>query len=281
LWPEVVYPLIERARWHRRIRPRTEAVWDYVCGRLHVPDAGVVLDRALYRSVPPSVFAQLSDELNLFADNPRLDDEDADPFAPAAPDQADSLAISLNNSRLSMAELTESIKPDRENGLLPLVDPDPLRFFQGQLHELWKEALAVLQRQSQTRPGAKPPSHRHVPVGPYRLTVIPSLRGRAAGQVAIQGMANKQIELLTPPIRTKGSATKPILAVWVYEDNSLAIIHLDFMNTERYVLWHAPRAHQLNFDEAGDLNHELYTLGMEIPNQLDKVLTRRFKPQAR
>ena len=47
LWPEVVYPLIERARWHRRIRPRTEAVWDYVCGRLHVPDAGVALDRAL------------------------------------------------------------------------------------------------------------------------------------------------------------------------------------------------------------------------------------------
>ena len=47
LWPEVVYPLIERARWHRRIRPRTEAVWDYVCGRLHLPDAGVALDRAL------------------------------------------------------------------------------------------------------------------------------------------------------------------------------------------------------------------------------------------
>ena len=33
LWPEVVYPLIERARWHRRIRTRTEAVWDYLCGR--------------------------------------------------------------------------------------------------------------------------------------------------------------------------------------------------------------------------------------------------------
>ncbi len=31
LWPEVVYPLIERARWHRRIRSRTEAVWDYLC----------------------------------------------------------------------------------------------------------------------------------------------------------------------------------------------------------------------------------------------------------
>ena len=33
LWPEVVYPLIERARWHRRVRSRTEAVWDYLCAR--------------------------------------------------------------------------------------------------------------------------------------------------------------------------------------------------------------------------------------------------------
>ena len=53
LWPEVVYPLIERARWHRRIRPRTEAVWDYVCGRLRLPDAGVVLDRATLPSPCP------------------------------------------------------------------------------------------------------------------------------------------------------------------------------------------------------------------------------------
>jgi hypothetical protein len=282
LWPEVIYPLIERARWHRRIRPRTEAVWDYVCGRLRVPDAGVVLDRVLYRSIPPSVFAQLSDELNLFTDNPRLDDEAADPFAPE-PDQADRLAVSLSTSRETLAELADAIEPDQEKNLLPLVDPDPLRFFQGQLHALWKEALTVLQRQAQapTRPGVKQAGHHHVPVGPYRLTVIPSMRGRAAGQIAIQGMVNKQIELLTPPVRTKGSATKPLLAIWVYEDSSLAIIHLDFMNVERYVLWHAPRGHQLNFDEAGDLNHELFTLGMEIPDQLDKVLTRGFRPRAR
>ena len=107
-------------------------------------------------------------------------------------------------------------------------------------------------------------------VGPFRLIVIPSLRGRAAGQIAIQGMNNKQIELTTPTVRTKGSSSKPILAIWVYDDNSLAIVHLDFMNTERYVLWHATRGHQLNFDDAADLNHELYTLGMEIPDQLDR-----------
>ena len=92
-------------------------------------------------------------------------------------------------------------------------------------------------------------------------------------------MANKQIELTTPTVRTKGSASKPLLAVWVYHDNSLVIVHLDFMNTERYVLWHAPKSHQLNFDDPAELNHELYTLGMEVPDQLDKVLSRWFKPR--
>src|SRR5207237_10933248 len=72
LWPEVVYPLIERARWHRRIRTRTEAVWDYLCARvLHVPDAGVVLDRALDRAVPAPLFAQLDDSLDLMIENRR------------------------------------------------------------------------------------------------------------------------------------------------------------------------------------------------------------------
>jgi len=282
LWPEVVYPLIERARWHRRIRTRTEVVWDYLCGRLHVPDAGVVLDRALDRSVPAPLVAQLDDEMSLFVDNPRLDDEDADPFAAAAPDEADRLTASLANSQVSLVELAaEPREADKPEGLLPLADPEPLRFLQGQLHELWKESLTALQSQAQVRPGAKPATHRHVPVGPYRLIVIPSIRGRAAGQIAIQGMSNKQIELSTPTVRTKGSAAKPLLAVWVYCDNSLAIVHLDFKNTERYILWHAPRGHQLNFDDAADLNHELYALGMEIPDQLDRVLARGFKPRVR
>ena len=54
------------------------------------------------------------------------------------------------------------------------------------------------------------------------------------------------------------------------------------MNSEHYVLWHAPKSHQLNFDEAGDFNHELFTLGMEVPDQVDKVRViqdpSRFKP---
>ena len=82
LWPEVVYPLIERARWHRRIRGRTEAIWDYICGRfLHLPDAGVVLDRVIDRVVPAPLVAELDESMNLLTENPRLDDDEADPFA--------------------------------------------------------------------------------------------------------------------------------------------------------------------------------------------------------
>jgi serine/threonine-protein kinase len=278
LWPEIVYPLIERARWHRRVRPRTEAVWDYLCGRiLHMPDAGVVLDRAIDRVVPAPLIAELDDSLKLLAENPRLDDEDADPFTAAA-DEADRLTASLTGDRVSLAELAaEPAESHKSKSVVQLLDPNPLRFLQSELHELWKEALKALESQAQARPGSKPASHRPVPIGPYRLIVIPSIRGRAAGQIAIQGMANKQIELTTPTVRTKGSGSKPLLAVWVYRDNSLAIVHLDFMNSEHYVLWHAPKSHQLSFDDPGDFNHELFALGMEVPDQVNKVLSRSFK----
>ena len=83
-------------------------------------------------------------------------------------------------------------------------------------------------------------------------------------------MVNKQIELTTPTLRTKGSASRPLLGVWIYRDKSLAIAHLDFMNAHKYVLWHAPKSHQLNSDEAGDLNHELYMLGML--SMMDRML---------
>ena len=280
LWPEVVYPLIERARWHRRLRPRTEAVWDYLCGRiLHMPDAGNVLDRAIDRVVPAPLIAELDDSLNLLAEDPRLDLEEADPFAAAA-DEADRLTTTLTSSKVNLVELAaEPADSEKGKNLLQLVDPDPLRFSQAQLHELWKEAIQALQNQAQAKPGSKPAGHRPVPIGPYRLIVTPSIRGRAAGQIAIQGMTNKQIELTTPTVRTKGSASKALLAVWIYRDNSLAIAHLDFMNSVHYVLWHASKGHQLNYDEAGDFNHELFTLGLEVPDQLDKVLSRSFKPK--
>ena len=134
------------------------------------------------RSVPAPLVAQIDDEMRLFVDNPRLDNVDSDPFAAGSRDQADRLAASLSTSRADLANLAAelAIEPDKEKSLLPLADPDPLRFFQGQLHELWKEAIAVLQSQAQARPGAKPASHRHVagrPV-PTDRHPVPSRPGR-------------------------------------------------------------------------------------------------------
>jgi serine/threonine-protein kinase len=279
LWPEVVYPLIERARWHRRIRSRTEAVWDYLCAKvIHLPDAGVALDRALDRAVPAPLVAQLDDSLDLMIENPRLDDDEADPFAAA--DEADRFTATITVSEQSLAEIAgEAVEPAQGAELVRLLEPNPLRLLQGELHDLWKEAIAALQQQAQPRPGAKPATHRHIAVGPYRLVVIPSIRGRTAGQIVIQGMSNKQIELTTPTIRTRSSAGKPIVAIWIYRDNSLVITHLDFVNTARYVFWRAPKNLQLNFDDPADLNHELFSLGMEIPDQLDQALSRSFRPR--
>ena len=71
LWPEVVYPLIELARWQRRFRTRAETLWDALVGRLfHVGDAGVELDRLLTRSVPAQMVAQIDDSVNLLAKKP-------------------------------------------------------------------------------------------------------------------------------------------------------------------------------------------------------------------
>ena len=80
LWPEVVYPLIERAHWQRRFRPRHEALWDYVVGKLlHVPVPGVRLDRMMVIAIPLEVAEQLDEDLFAFVDDPQLDEDEASP----------------------------------------------------------------------------------------------------------------------------------------------------------------------------------------------------------
>jgi serine/threonine-protein kinase len=232
----------------------------------------------LTRAVPARVVAQIDDSVKLLAKKaPDLDD-DNDDDAPVR-DATARLGASLKDAAVDLSELTVN-ESQNDQEIVSLVDPDPVRFLQGQLHELWKQAIAALQ--AQARPGPpnqpRPGAGAHLPVGPYRVVVIASLRGRSAGQVAIQGMANKQVEISTPALRTAGSSSKPILAIWVYRDNSLVLTHLDFQGTQRYVLWHAPRAHQLKFDDPDELSNELETLGMELPDQLDTALSRRFRP---
>lgn len=170
MWPEIVYPLIERARWHRRIRGRTEAIWDYISGKiLHVADAGVKLDQAIDRVVPAPLVAELDESLESMVEDQRLDDDEADPFAAAAaPDETDRLTASLTTSRVSLVELaSEPAQSDKSKNLMRLVDPDPLRFVQSQLHDLWKEALQALQSQGHVRRVPSPPA-----TGPCRSALF-------------------------------------------------------------------------------------------------------------
>lgn len=272
LWPEVVYPLIERVRWQRQTRTKAEAIWDNVCAHLlHLPDAGVRLDRAFEKAVPAHMVEQLDAELESFEDEPQLD-ADLSP-ADLQASNAERLAANAGQGPIDLDALVDDPRPS-EKGLVGLANHEPYRFTLGDLGNLWQEAIAALRA-----PNKNKPAHRLVPVGPYRLVVIPSVRGRSAGQVAIQGMPNKQIEMLTPSIRMGGSGSKPVIAVWIYRDHSLAAVYLDFKKSESYILWHAPNSQQFNFDDLGELNHTLYNLGMEVPDQLDRVLSRWYKPK--
>ena len=280
LWPEVVYPLIELARWQRRFRSRAETLWDALVGRLfHVGDAGVELDRLLTRSVPAQVVAQIDDSVNLLARKPPPEEDEEDE-EPAPADETDRLGPIAAGS-LDMDELAAD-RARKEKGLIALADPDPIRFLQGQLHELWKEA-----RQRPPGPGParrpgrgqgrRPQAHSHRALPPGGRGLDPRQGRRPDRHPGHGQQADRDDHPLVPHHRL--GRTGPILAVWLYRDNSLVIAHLDFQGTERYVLWHAPLSHQLKFDDPADLLRELQDLGLEPPDQLDIALSRRFRPR--
>ena len=267
LWPEVVYPLIERARWQRSLRSGPEVIWDQFCDALRLPDAGVQFDRAIRKAVPVQVVEQLDLSLGSFEEEPQLDADLA--LAEAGP--ALVMASDSRSGSVSLHELATDMAPEKT--VVRLVDVDPIRLTMGELRELWHEAAAAMKT-----PGARV-GHRKVAIGPYHLSVIPSIRGRSAGEVAIQGMGHKQIEMLVPSIRLGSDTHKPIIAVWVYQDNSLVITYLDPRAVARYISWHAPTNHQTNYDDPGQLNSDLLVIGLEAPDQLDRALSRRFRPR--
>src|SRR5262249_30018692 len=166
------------------------------------------------------------------------------------------------------------LEVDQETiGLVRLATPDPVRLTLGELRTLWHEGLAAL------KAGAAGKGGRNIPFGPYRIAVVASIRSRAAGTVAIQGMPNKHVELLVRSFTGGGSNAKVVAAIWRYENNSLAVAYLDHMNDTRYICWDAATSQQHNFDGPDDLNHMLYQLGLEAPDQLDRALTKRFRPK--
>jgi serine/threonine-protein kinase len=267
LWPEVVYPLIERARWQRHMRSRTEALWDAVSGGLRVGDAGVQMDRAFRQAVPEAVAEEVEGSLELFVDDPQLDEAPA----PESVEDAEARRIAQASGAIrAMDDLEPAGSGERE--LIRLADPDPTRLTLGELRALWGQSMAAMKAPAT----AKAPAP--VAVGPYRLVVVPSIRAKAGGLVALQGMPNKQVEMLVPSFAGGGSNSKVVAALWVYDNQSAVIAYNDHVNDDKFIVWDAAAGRQLNFEAADKLNSTLFKLGMEVPDQLDRVLTKKFRP---
>ncbi len=84
----------------------------------------------------------------------------------------------------------------------------------------------------------------------------------------------KQIEIFTPSALERDSGSRTVIAIWIYQDASMAVVHLDFQYKERYILWHAPDAHQFNFDYLEELTQRLSTVNLEVPGKLERVLAK-------
>jgi serine/threonine-protein kinase len=294
IWPEVVYPLIEHAHWQRTYRPRLEALWDYVVGKLlHVPVAGVRLDRMMVIAIPLEVAEQLDEDLSAFVDDPRLDDDEASPSESLETDD-----IRLNEDEASPSEsrvfgkrrpfwvgstIPRDEPPSDDDApgvkvMVPLSPADPFLFTQNCLGNLWEEAMDA--QGNSTRPLML---HRAIPVGPYELAVIPTgncgrsaRRGRSAVRAVLQGMPQgKQIEIFAPSALAGDSASRTVIAIWIYQDSSTAVVHLDFQHKERYILWDAPGAHQFNYGSVVELRIRLSAMNLEVPDRLDRILSKK------
>nr|WP_303652450.1 serine/threonine-protein kinase [Paludisphaera mucosa] len=278
MWAEVVYPLVEMSRWQRARRGKLRDAWHFVANRvLRLPDPGEKLHRTLTRHLAPRVVEQLDrSAVQLDRVLARSDPDDE-----AQPEDQDSRAARLAQGSEAARIGAIAAEADAEvvdSDQVALVDVDPIRFLQGELHELWKEAAAGM-RQATGGPGPRPAGHRHTPLGPYRLAVVPSVRGAAAGQVVVQGMPSKQIEMLTPSLRTAGSRGRAIIAAWTYDDHSLLLTYSDFKSVQRYILWDAPHGRQTAYSDPADIYRELEALGMEVPEAMETALSRGFRPQ--
>jgi serine/threonine-protein kinase len=277
LWPEVVYPLIEQAHWQRKYRPPHEAVWDYVVGKLlGAPVAGVRLDRMMIIAIPIEVAEQLDLDLTTFVDEPDIGDEETSSSdMPVTETQAPARRPFYVGGVIPREEPPADDDAPPVKVMVPLAEPEPIRFTHDALRNLWEEAVDA--QANSTRLHA---SQRTVPVGPYELAVIPTGGGRStvragsAVRAVLQGMQQrgKQIEIFTPSALARMSGSRTVIAIWVYKDASMAIIYVDFQHKERYILWHAPGAVQFNYDYLEELRARLSVMNLEIPERIDRIV---------
>jgi hypothetical protein len=272
LWPEVVYPLIERAHWQRTFRPRHEAIWDYVVGKLlHVPVAGVRLDRMMVVAIPLDVAKQLDLDLRTFIDDPQLEEDETSATEMQVTQAQEQRPFYVGGVIPRDKPSNDDDDAPRIKPTVPLSPAEPFLFAQNTLRSLWEAAMDT--HENLTRPTVP---HRPIPVGPYELAVIPIGRSRASVWAVVKGMQQgKQIEIFTPSALTRDGTSRKVVAIWIYQDASMAVVHLDWQYKERCILWHAPDAQQFNFDYLGELRQRLSTLSLQVPDQLEGALSKK------
>jgi hypothetical protein len=76
-----------------------------------------------------------------------------------------------------------------------------------------------------------------------------------------------------------GFRNRTLLAAWLYDDGSLLLTHVDFRNSECYVLWDAARNRQTTYTDPVVVYRDLAAIGLEAPESMERALSRGFKPQ--
>jgi serine/threonine-protein kinase len=266
LWPEVVYPLIERTHWQRTSRPRYMALWEYLLGTLlRVPLPGVRLDRMLGDALPPEVARQLDDDLDVFIDDFRLDE--AEEGTQEIPKAARARPIYVGGNIPREEEYASDDEFPAVRPTIPLTPAEPFRVAHGVLRAMWEGAI-----EEQTYAAPTPTASRTLPVGPYCLAVVPTIRGRSAVRAVLKCRnQGKEIEIMTPILGRTADA-RTVIAVWVYQDESVAVAHLDFQSRVRYIFWHATKAHQVNFAYPDELRLNLSSANLEVPEAIEQTL---------
>jgi serine/threonine-protein kinase len=292
LWPEVVYPLIEHTHWQRTFRPRLEAIWDYVVGQLlRVSVPGVRLDRMMIVAIPLDVSEQLDRDLSTFVEDPEARHDESSSSEIRTPDDGwlegedgadqDRKAAQRRpfyfGARIPREALPADDDAPPDKTLISLSPAEPFLFSQAALRNLWEEAMNL--RDTSAGPRSL---HRNFPVGPYKLAVAPTgvgrseLRAGAAIRAILQGLqTGKEIEMFTPSTLGKDGSSKTVIAIWLYEDQSVMLAYLDSLCRDRYILWHAPKAHQFNLNYPEALRNVLPTVNLEIPDRFERLLAGR------
>ena len=255
-------------------RSDSGTTWSASCSR--VPVAGVRLDRMMIIAIPLEVAEQLDLDLSTFVDEPEIGEEETSSSEmPATEPQA--RRPFYVGGVIPREEPPADDDAPQVKVMVPLAPAEPFLFTQNILRNLWEEA----DRRAGPIPRGCAVPHRTIPVGPYELAVIPTGGGRSAiragsaVRAVLQGMQQrgKQIEIFTPSALARISGSRTVIAIWIYQDASMAIGYVDFQYKERYILWHAPGAVQFNYDYLEELRARLSAMNLQIPDQIDRIVS--------